>query len=101
MQSRSSWVKPIVSVVKNPLLRMLRCDRVAPLGNPVVPEVYWMLIGSPLSRVDHPLRHGARGHGVALGEEVVPVRGAEEHHPLQRPAVVADLVRPSRGSRWT
>ena len=90
MQSRSSWVKPMVSVVKNPL-RMLRCDRVAPLGSPVVPEVYWMLIASPLSRVDIPLA-GTRRHGVAPGQEVVPVRGAEEHHPLQRPAVVAHLV---------
>ncbi len=25
---------------------MLWCERVAPLGKPVVPEVYWMLIGS-------------------------------------------------------
>ena len=25
---------------------MLWCDRVAPLGKPVVPDVYWMLIGS-------------------------------------------------------
>ena len=25
---------------------MLWCDSVAPLGCPVVPEVYWMLIGS-------------------------------------------------------
>ena len=25
---------------------MLWCDSVAPLGKPVVPEVYWMLIGS-------------------------------------------------------
>ena len=25
---------------------MLRWLRVAPLGNPVVPDVYWMLIGS-------------------------------------------------------
>ena len=23
------------------------CDSVAPLGNPVVPDVYWMLIASP------------------------------------------------------
>ena len=29
---------------------MLWCDRVAPLGNPVVPDVYWMLIGSWGSR---------------------------------------------------
>src|SRR4029450_8803209 len=32
--------------MKKPLLRMLWCDRVAPLGNPAVPEVYWMLMGS-------------------------------------------------------
>ena len=25
---------------------MLWCDSVAPFGKPVVPEVYWMLIGS-------------------------------------------------------
>ena len=46
MHSRSRSVKLIDSVVKNPLLRMLRWLRVAPLGRPVVPEVYWMLIGS-------------------------------------------------------
>jgi hypothetical protein len=32
--------------MKKPLLRMLWCERVAPLGNPVVPDVYWMLMGS-------------------------------------------------------
>lgn len=31
---------------RKPLLRTLRCDSVAPLGTPVVPDVYWMLIGS-------------------------------------------------------
>ena len=46
MQSRSCSVKLISSVVKKPLLRMLRWLSVAPLGLPVVPEVYWMLIGS-------------------------------------------------------
>ncbi len=51
MQSRSSAVKPISSVVKKPLFRMLRWLRVAPFGRPVVPEVYWMLIGSVFARV--------------------------------------------------
>jgi hypothetical protein len=37
--------------VKKPLLRMLRCESVAPFGKPVVPEVYWMLIGSVLDSV--------------------------------------------------
>ena len=32
--------------MNHPLLRMLWWDSVAPLGNPVVPLVYWMLIGS-------------------------------------------------------
>ena len=32
--------------MKNPLFRMLWWDSVAPFGNPVVPLVYWMLIGS-------------------------------------------------------
>jgi len=39
-------VKLIVSVTKKPLLMMLRWLSVAPLGKPVVPDVYWMLIGS-------------------------------------------------------
>src|SRR6266581_4016186 len=46
MQTRSFSVYCRVSPMKKPLLRMLWCDRVAPLGKPVVPEVYWMLIGS-------------------------------------------------------
>ena len=32
--------------MKYPLFRMLWWDSVAPLGKPVVPLVYWMLIGS-------------------------------------------------------
>src|SRR2546421_632535 len=32
--------------MKKPLLRMLGCESVAPFGNPVVPDVYWMLIAS-------------------------------------------------------
>src|SRR5579863_5304002 len=46
MHNRSSGVSFIASPMKKPLLRMLWCDSVAPLGNPVVPEVNWMLIGS-------------------------------------------------------
>ena len=34
------------SPTKYPLLRMFEWESVAPLGNPVVPDVYWMLIGS-------------------------------------------------------
>ena len=52
MHSRSCSVKLISSVVKKPLLRMLRWLRVAPFGLPVVPDVYWMLIGSSASS-DH------------------------------------------------
>ena len=46
MHSRSSGVKPCSRVTKYPLLRMFRWVSVAPFGKPVVPDVYWMLIGS-------------------------------------------------------
>src|SRR6516165_3670543 len=46
MHSLSSGVSRIASPMKKPLLRILWCDRVAPLGKPVVPEVNWTLIGS-------------------------------------------------------
>ena len=42
MHRRSPGPSPMHSVTKNPLLRMLRCERAAPFGEPVVPEVYWM-----------------------------------------------------------
>ena len=46
MHSRSSGPSFMHSPMKKPLLRMLRCVSVAPLGKPVVPLVNWMLIGS-------------------------------------------------------
>src|ERR1019366_354602 len=51
MQTRSSLVYRHPSPMKNPLLRMLWWERVAPLGKPVVPLVYWMLIGSSKDRL--------------------------------------------------
>ena len=88
MHSRSCSVKLISSVVKKPLLRMLRWLRVAPFGRPVVPEVYWMLIGS--SGVERPRDELGQGHP-GVGHVVVgPLRGAEEQHLLE-PDVVADL----------
>ena len=47
MHSRSPGWKPWPRPTKNPLLRMLRWLSVAPFGNPVVPDVYWMLMASP------------------------------------------------------
>ena len=46
MQTRSCSVYEHSSPTKKPLLRMLWCESVAPFGKPVVPDVYWMLIGS-------------------------------------------------------
>ncbi len=46
--------------MKKPLLRMLWWDRVAPFGKPVVPLVYWMLIGSSK---DRPASRAASGSG--------------------------------------
>ena len=39
---------------------MLWCDSVAPLGKPVVPDVYWMLIGSSKASVAAALAQGGR-----------------------------------------
>src|SRR6266480_1160034 len=49
MQSRSRGVSRMRSPIQKPLLRMLWCVSIAPLGKPVVPEVYWMLIMSSKS----------------------------------------------------
>ena len=46
MQSLSCGEKFCNRPTKCPLLRILWWLRVAPLGNPVVPLVYWMLIAS-------------------------------------------------------
>lgn len=53
---------------------MLRCDSVAPLGCPVLPDVYWMLIGS-------------RGFSVARRRRAVRVLSADEQ---LAPRVAAD-----------
>ena len=47
MHTRSSAVYWQASPMNSPLFKMLRWLSVAPLGNPVVPLVYWMLMASP------------------------------------------------------
>ena len=91
MQIRSSWVMPCSSVVKYPLFRMLRWVSVAPLGNPVVPDVYWMLIGSSGAQRIAPLGEVVVvDHLVAL-DQVVPLLGPEEHSMFERRHAVGDL----------
>ena len=74
--------------MKNPLFRMLWWDSVAPFGNPVVPLVYWMLIG--VVEAQHGLALGqlvlAAGdrHG-ADHEQLVPVHRAQVDHPSAGP----------------
>ena len=87
------------SVTKKPLLRMLWCESVAPLGKPVVPLVYWMLIGSSKDSVGH-----ARGDRVAVGlagAELVPLRAVDEDGPLERVDAAGDLVDHGARSRWS
>ena len=59
--------------MKKPLLRMLWWDRVAPLGKPVVPLVYWMLIGSSK---DRPAPCGQR---VGLAGAGAPAEASSSH----------------------
>ena len=72
---------------------MLRWVSVAPLGNPVVPDVYWMLIGSSGRR---PARSGrqlaVRDGTTAAGDQLVPVVLPEEHRPFERRHVGRDLL---------
>ena len=67
-------------MTKNPLLRMLRCDSVAPFGKPVVPEVYWMLIGSVTDRLANRSAKSCALTPVAASRQPVPVVGAQEQH---------------------
>ena len=76
--------------MKKPLLRMLWCDSVAPLGKPVVPLVYWMLIASSKDSVAARAASSSRAvAGVAAPavprclRELVPLGGADEDHLLQ------------------
>ena len=56
---------------------------VAPLGKPVVPLVYWMLIGSSGRQLSARAR-SVVPHAVGLGQQLAPIRRVEDHHPLQR-----------------
>ena len=71
---------------------MLRWVSVAPLGNPVVPDVYWMLIGSSGRRLRRPAGHGRRVGATGTGDELVPLVLPEEHRPLQAGHLAVDLV---------
>ena len=82
---------------------MLWCESVAPLGKPVVPLVYWMLIGSSKASVG--LRAATASASTGVAGELVPLRAVEVHdgarsaaqpaaHLVDHRAVVAGLERP-------
>ena len=70
---------------------MLWCESVAPLGKPVVPEVYWMLIGSSGSQRRLARVQVGLGHALAVGEQLVPVV-LEDERLAQLRAARAHLV---------
>ena len=93
MHSRSVGPNPCRRVTKYPLFRMLRWVRVAPFGNPVVPDVYWMLIGSSgRSRRRAARRARASVDPAGAGDELVPVVLPEEHRPLEAGHLRQDLL---------
>ena len=92
MQTRSASVYRQASPMKYPLFRMLWCDSVAPLGNPVVPLVYWMLMGSSNCSPAMRSRSASSVTEAAPGEELVPAGGAEQDDLLQRRQIGPDLV---------
>ena len=72
---------------------MLWCDSVAPLGNPVVPLVYWMLIGSSNDRLASRSASGSRAGGGRAGrEQRVPAPRAEVDDLLQVRQIGPDLL---------
>ena len=77
------------------LLRMLWWVRVAPLGKPVVPLVYWMLIGSSKSSCSGRPRTSPGGRGPG---QLLPLIGPEEDRSLQAAEVRAPRARPCRRS---
>ena len=77
MQTRSRSLYPQSSPTKYPLFKMLWCDSVAPFGKPVVPEVYWMLMGSSKESCGLLAREQGRRELVGAGRsERVPLRRA-------------------------
>src|SRR5215472_5174709 len=80
--------------MNSPLFRMLWWDSVAPLGKPVVPLVYWMLIGSSkASPAPHPPPRSPFTPRRRPGRhQRVPLRGAQVDDPLQGIQAAADLL---------
>ena len=69
---------------------MLVWVSVAPLGNPVVPDVYWMLIGSPgLQAGLHPRQRVDVGRRVG---DLLPRLPPDDHHVAERGAPPAHIV---------
>src|SRR3954454_5280931 len=102
MQTRSASVYPQPSPTKKPLLSRLWWVSVAPLGKPVVPEVYWMLIGSSaescVSRSARSARSPARPRPAprpARLQQPVPL-GVAEEQPLAQLREVAAHRSPHR-----
>ena len=67
---------------------MLWCDSVAPFGKPVVPEVYWMLMGSSRSSLIRPSAATSPVVAISASHDGLP----QHHHEFQRGA-----PRPDRG----
>src|SRR5215467_3534429 len=97
--------------MKKPLFRMLWWDRVAPLGKPVVPLVYWMLIGSSKDRLasrpaSGPTSPGIPGPDAPEQLERVVYLGSPEWEALLaagpgipgRPPVPAAQAHPARSA---
>src|SRR5262249_24005313 len=93
MATRSASVYRQYSPMKKPLFRMLWWDSVAPLGNPVVPLVYWMLIGSSKASVASRAA-SASGSSPAAAASVAATPAART---LSQPSVLMEIPSSRRG----
>ncbi len=72
---------------------MLWWESVAPLGNPVVPEVYWMLMGSSAERAA-----AARSRSASSTEAAASSSWAQEPPPIHTTSVNAGTSPAARTS---
>ena len=91
MHRRSAGVRRMASPMKKPLFRMLRCVSVAPFGNPVVPLVNWILMGSWLSG------GGNGGQARIVGATALDELRETQH--TTRPVSLAGFVDPDHAAQ--
>ena len=92
MQTLSRSLYPQSSPTKYPLFKMLWCDSVAPFGKPVVPEVYWMLMGSSKESCASRAESAVASSSELVCDERIPLRRAQVDDLLEAGEISPHLL---------